>query len=56
LADQAARAFSTTIDSTTSRQRQPPSQLPPNGTGVTPLNPNVANTCSGGGSIVTQSD
>ncbi|PQM46786.1 hypothetical protein C1Y40_03041 [Mycobacterium talmoniae] len=53
LADQAARAWSATNDSTISPQRQPPSQLAPNGTGRTPLKPNAANTCSGGRSTVT---
>jgi hypothetical protein len=52
-ADQAARAWSATIDNTTSPHRQPPSQLAPNGTGFTPVKPNAASTCSGGGSTFT---
>ena len=44
FADHAARAWSATIDSTTSPQRQPPSQLEPSGTGRTPVSPNAAST------------
>jgi hypothetical protein len=46
---------SATIDSTTSPQRQPPSQLEPSGTGRTPVSPNAASTWSGGRSTVTTS-
>jgi len=44
FADHAARGWSATIDSTTSPQRQPPSQLEPSGTGRTPVTPNAAST------------
>ncbi|SHU76674.1 Uncharacterised protein [Mycobacteroides abscessus subsp. abscessus] len=54
LADHAARAWSATRDNTTSPHRQPPSHVGPSWTGLTPLSPYVASTCSGGRSTVTR--
>src|SRR6201999_4011181 len=52
-ADQAARAWSATIESTTSPQRQPPSQLAPTEGGSPPENPTAEGPCSGGASTLT---